>query len=173
MPETQNLFEYMGLPVSFNIEDSLLKKRFRELQFKLHPDRFARASEHEKELSDEHSRRLNESYKTLSEPLHRAKYLLKILGDTDIADKEKDLDESSLMEMMDWHERIAEMTTKRELTAENEKLQEEIDGLLAQLGRLFEDKNLDGVRETITRLSYLYSVRKLIDQRKEAMFAAG
>ncbi|KAK6039960.1 Fe-S protein assembly co-chaperone HscB [Cooperia oncophora] len=127
-PETQNLFEYLGLPVSFEIEDSVLKKKFREMQFQLHPDKFAQASEHEKEISDEHSRRLNESYKTLSEPLLRAKYLLKILGETDATSK--DMDPSFLMDMMERNERVAEMSSAQELTSEMDSVQKEINNLL-------------------------------------------
>ncbi|EYB88658.1 hypothetical protein Y032_0243g3483 [Ancylostoma ceylanicum] len=166
-PESQNMFEYLGLPVSFEIEESLLKKRFRELQFTMHPDKFVHASKHEKEISDEHSRRLNESYKTLSEPFLRAKYLLKILGESET--KEKDLDPSSLMEMMEWNERVSEMSSKEELTAEKTTVQNEIDGVMKELGKQFAEKSLDGVRTNITRLSYLYSLRTLIDNRLESM----
>ncbi|WKY04908.1 hypothetical protein Q1695_005709 [Nippostrongylus brasiliensis] len=166
-PDSQNLFEYMGLPVTYRIKDSALKKRFRELQFNLHPDKFAQASEQEKKLSDEHARRLNESYKTLSEPLLRAKYLLKILGGEET--NGLDLDESSLLEMMEWRERVAEMSTSTELRAEAEAVQKEIDVLLGELDKLFERKDLDAVRVNITKLSYLYSLSKQIDDRLETM----
>nr|CDJ88136.1 Heat shock protein DnaJ and Heat shock cognate protein B domain containing protein [Haemonchus contortus] len=168
--ETQNLFEYLGLPVSFEIEDSLLKKRFRELQFQLHPDKFARASDHEKEISDEHSRKLNESYKTLSEPLLRAKYLLKILGESDGTGK--DLDPLSLMEMMERNERVAEMSKTEELTAEKDTVQKEIDGIMTELGKCFAKKDFEGVRTNITKLSYLYSLRSSIDKRLENKLSA-
>ncbi|KHJ91830.1 hypothetical protein OESDEN_08288 [Oesophagostomum dentatum] len=166
-PESQNMFEYLGLPVSFEVEESLLKKRFRELQSAVHPDRFAHASKHEKEISDEHSRRLNESYKTLSEPYLRAKYLLKLLGESNST--KKDLDPASLMEMMEWNERVAEMKTEDELTAEKTNVQNQIDEILKELGKQFAEKSLDGVRTNITRLSYLYSLRNSIDKKLESM----
>ncbi|VDK84184.1 unnamed protein product [Cylicostephanus goldi] len=164
---SQNMFEYLGLPVSFEIEDSTLKKscRFRELQATVHPDKFTQASKHEREISDEHSRRLNESYKTLSEPFLRAKYLLKILGEKET--KGKDLDPASLMEMMEWNEKVSEMTSEGELSAEKEIVQKEIDGIMKELGKQFADKSLDGVRTNITRLSYLYSLRTAINKKLE------
>ncbi|PIO67394.1 co-chaperone protein HscB family protein, partial [Teladorsagia circumcincta] len=117
----------LGVSLSLASRSSML--RFHEMQSKLHPDKFAQATEHEKEISDEHSRRLNESYKTLSEPLLRAKYLLKILGETDASGR--DLDPSSLMEMMEWNERVAEMSSADELTAEKDIVQKQIDNILA------------------------------------------
>uniref|UniRef100_A0A1I7XRH3 J domain-containing protein n=1 Tax=Heterorhabditis bacteriophora TaxID=37862 RepID=A0A1I7XRH3_HETBA len=79
----KNMFEYIGVPVSFNIDESILKKKFRDLQSQLHPDKFAQTSEFERNISEEHSRHLNQAYKILSDPFERAKYLLKILGEGD------------------------------------------------------------------------------------------
>ncbi|KJH47224.1 Fe-S protein assembly co-chaperone HscB [Dictyocaulus viviparus] len=138
--EAQNLFEYIGLPVSFDIKESLLKKRFRELQSELHPDKFQNASQHEQEISDEHSRKLNESYKTLSNPFLRAKYLFKILGG-DEADCQ-DLSKESLLEMMELNERIEIMKSKEELSMEKTNVQKEIDILLIQLEKHFAKKNI-------------------------------
>ncbi|CAJ0602793.1 unnamed protein product [Cylicocyclus nassatus] len=142
-PPSQNMFEYLGFPVSFEIEDSELKKRFRELQATVHPDKFTQASKHEREISDEHSRKLNESYKTLSEPFLRAKYLLKILGEKET--KGKDLDPASLMEMMEWNEKVSEMTSEGELSAEKETVQKEIDSIMKELGKQFANKSLNGL----------------------------
>lgn len=164
--ETQNLFEYIGIPVSFDIEESVLKKRFRELQSKLHPDKFVRASEHEKEISDEHSRKLNESYKILLDPYLRAKYLLKILGNEEGC---QDLDNDSLLKMMEWNEKVADIEDEEELSEEKRKLQKEIDILLARLKELFAEKNIKEVCSAITRLSYLHSLRSFIDKRMESM----
>ncbi|VDM62876.1 unnamed protein product [Angiostrongylus costaricensis] len=162
--EAQNLFEYIGIPVSFDIEESVLKKRFRELQSKLHPDKFVHASELEKEISDEHSRRLNESYKILLDPYLRAKYLLKILGN-----KEEYLDDDSLLKMMEWNEKVAVIEDEEELSEEKRKLQKEIDILLARLKELFAEKDIKEVCSAITRLSYLYSLRDIagVNDRRE------
>ncbi|KAJ1373870.1 hypothetical protein KIN20_036399 [Parelaphostrongylus tenuis] len=162
--EAQNLFEYMGIPVSFDIEESALKKRFRELQSKLHPDKFVHASEHEREISDEHSRKLNESYETLRNPYLRAKYLLKILREEK---KCQDLDGDSLLGMMEWNEKVAEMENEEDLSEEMKKLQGEIDTLLIELKKHFTAKNIEEVCPTITKLSYLYSLRSFIEKRME------
>lgn len=164
--EAQNLFEYMGIPVSFDIEESALKKRFRELQSKIHPDKFMHASEHEREISDEHSRKLNESYKTLRDPYLRAKYLLKILREEE---KCQDLDSDSLSELMEWNEKVENIENEEELSEEKRKLQEEINTLLTQLKECFAERNTKKVCSAITKLSYLYSLRSYIDKRMESV----
>jgi hypothetical protein len=53
---------------------------FHRLSRKLHPDRFARAAENEKQWSLADTALLNDAYRTLKDPLHRTEYLLKLEG---------------------------------------------------------------------------------------------
>jgi len=46
----------------------------------VHPDRFARAGENEREWSLADTALLNDAYRTLKDPLHRTEYLLKLEG---------------------------------------------------------------------------------------------
>ena len=46
----------------------------------MHPDRFARAREQEKEWSLADTALLNDAYRTLKDPLRRTEYLLKLEG---------------------------------------------------------------------------------------------
>ncbi|VDM79012.1 unnamed protein product [Strongylus vulgaris] len=71
------------------------------------------------------------------------------------------------MEMMEWNERVSEMSKEDELKAEKEVVQKEIDVIMKELGKQFADKSLDGVRANITRLSYLYSLRTSINKKLE------
>ncbi|MGA2218197.1 MAG: Fe-S protein assembly co-chaperone HscB [Terracidiphilus sp.] len=69
-----------GLERRFEIDLSALEQEFHRLSRKLHPDRFARATETERQLSLADTALLNDAYRTLKEPLHRTEYLLKLEG---------------------------------------------------------------------------------------------
>ena len=73
-------FQLLGLPPKLNISQEDLQQRFYDLSRKLHPDRFARRPEHERQWALEASSDLNDAYRTLRDPIKRAQYMLKQNG---------------------------------------------------------------------------------------------
>jgi molecular chaperone HscB len=69
-----------GLKPQLNIDLQALELEFHRLSRQVHPDRFARASEQEKQWSLADTALLNDAYRTLKEPLRRTEYLLKLEG---------------------------------------------------------------------------------------------
>jgi molecular chaperone HscB len=63
-----------------NLDLTALEAEFHRLSRKLHPDRFARALENEKQWSMADTALLNDAYRTLKDPLRRTGYLLKLEG---------------------------------------------------------------------------------------------
>ena len=77
---TSNHFELFGLVPAFALDIAGLEAAYREIQSKVHPDRFAHAGDAEKRVALMLSTRVNEGYQTLKAPLARARYLLKLQG---------------------------------------------------------------------------------------------
>ena len=73
-------FQVFGLERRFNVDLSMLEHEFHRLSRKVHPDRFARAGENERQWSLADTALLNDAYRTLKDPLHRTEYLLKLEG---------------------------------------------------------------------------------------------
>jgi molecular chaperone HscB len=73
-------FQVFGLDRGFQVDLDALEREFHRLSRKLHPDRFARATEQEREWSLADTALLNDAYRTLKDPLHRTEYLLKLEG---------------------------------------------------------------------------------------------
>jgi molecular chaperone HscB len=73
-------FSAFGLEPKLNIDLPALETEFHRLSRKLHPDRYARATDHEKEWSLADTALLNDGYRTLKDPLRRTEYLLKLQG---------------------------------------------------------------------------------------------
>jgi molecular chaperone HscB len=73
-------FSLLGLPRKLWIEMSVLEKKFLELSWKLHPDKFVNAGAAEQELSLKRSSELNDAYRVLRDPVARVEYLLEIEG---------------------------------------------------------------------------------------------
>ena len=71
-------FSLFGLPRKLWIEMSTLEKKFLELSWKLHPDKFVNASPAEQERSLRGSSELNDAYRVLRDPVGRVEYLLEI-----------------------------------------------------------------------------------------------
>jgi molecular chaperone HscB len=79
-PRGGDFYSVFGLSPRLNLDLPLLEKEFHRLSRRLHPDRFARAAENEKEWSLADSALLNDAYRTLKDPLTRSEYLLKLHG---------------------------------------------------------------------------------------------
>src|SRR3981081_4897574 len=73
-------FSLFGLPRKLWVEMSALEKKFLELSWKLHPDKFVNASLEEQELSLRNSSELNDAYRVLRDPVARVEYLLELEG---------------------------------------------------------------------------------------------
>lgn len=79
-PTGSDFFSVFGLAPRLNLDLSSLEKEFHRLSRRLHPDRFARAAENEKEWSLGNTALLNDAYRTLKDPITRTEYLLKLHG---------------------------------------------------------------------------------------------
>ncbi|MGA2569188.1 MAG: Fe-S protein assembly co-chaperone HscB [Terracidiphilus sp.] len=84
-PRGGDCFSVFGLKPHLNLDLAALEREFHRLSRKLHPDRFARAGEDEKQWSLADTALLNDAYRTLKDPLRRTEYLLKLQG-TDVGE---------------------------------------------------------------------------------------
>lgn len=80
LPRATDYFALFGLPQKLWMDCAELEKLFHQLSWKLHPDNFVSASEHERELSLERSSQLNDAYRALRDPVSRVEYLLAHAG---------------------------------------------------------------------------------------------
>jgi len=77
---TGDYFSVFSLEPHLNIDPAALELAFHRLSRKLHPDRFARATEIEQQWSLADTALLNDAYRTLKDPVSRTEYLLKLNG---------------------------------------------------------------------------------------------
>jgi molecular chaperone HscB len=85
-PDT-DYFTYLLGEERLAIDLNDLSRRFHDASKRVHPDRFTRKGPEQQALSVEHSEFLNRAYRTLRDPLERAKYLLKRHGVDESAEK--------------------------------------------------------------------------------------
>ena len=79
-PPGGDYFSVFGLEPKLNLDLDALETEFHRLSRKVHPDRFARSLENERQWSLADTALLNDAYRTLKEPLRRTEYLLKLQG---------------------------------------------------------------------------------------------
>jgi molecular chaperone HscB len=79
-PPGGDYFSVFGLEQRLDLDLAALEHEFHRLSRKVHPDRFARALENERQWSLADTALLNDAYRTLKDPLHRTEYLLKLQG---------------------------------------------------------------------------------------------
>lgn len=79
-PPGGDYFSVFGLTPKLNIDLAALEHEFHRLSRRLHPDRFARAQQNEREWSLADTALLNDAYRTLRDPLRRTEYVLKLEG---------------------------------------------------------------------------------------------
>jgi len=103
-----NYFELYDLPLSFQLDIVLVKKKFYELSKRYHPDFYVNESDEKQAEILELSTLNNKAYQVLSNPLKRIEYILSLHNMLAEGDKYV-LPQDFLMEMMDVNEALMEM----------------------------------------------------------------
>src|SRR6478736_8851726 len=113
----QNHFELFGLPPSYGMDEEILEKAYREIQARVHPDRFAHAGDAERRASLQWTTRVNEAYRTLKNPVQRGRHLLELRG-VDVAfETNTAMPADFLMQQMGLREAIEDATETKNAVA--------------------------------------------------------
>ena len=144
---------------SFQLDVSLLDRRYREIQAQVHPDKFAQAGDADRRLSLQWATRVNEAYQTLKKPLSRAQYLLRLAGQEVGAENNTAMPEDFLMEQMEWREAVAEARLGREqgeLEHLHLRLKQQMTDRYEQLAVLLDDRHdYPAAADLVRRLMFL------------------
>ena len=110
-------FELFGLEPGFALDRAALDRAYREIQARIHPDRFAHAGEAERRASMQWTTRVNEAYRVLQNPLERARHLLELHG-VDVAfETNTAMPVEFLERQLALRESLAAASTARDATA--------------------------------------------------------
>ncbi len=168
-------FALFGLAPLFRVDSLSLDKRFREIQARVHPDRFAHAGESERRVSLQWATRVNEAYQTLKNPLARAQYLLELAGRRADTESNTSMPPEFLMEQMEWREAVAEAREAQEygeLEQLHFRVRQRMSKRYEQLAELLDDQHDYALAaDRVRRLMFLEKLLAEIDDGMAALEA--
>jgi len=165
-PTCENFFDLFDQNKEFGVDAKLLDRTYQGLQRKVHPDRFFRSSNQEKEFSQRLSGCINEGYQVLKNPISRGEYLLRLYGEG----LSNDVPQDFLMDVLDLHEEVSSATKVEEQVVLLKKIQQYIKEDVTQLAQFLAVKDgklanpVEGGR-TIAKLKYLSRIRDTLKQK--------
>jgi len=130
---TSSHFELFGLAPAYALDIQALERAYREIQSRVHPDRFAHAGDAERRASMQMTTRVNEAYRALKDPVQRAQHLLELKGIDVAFETDTAMPTDFLMRQMEMRERLEEAkdaaalgSVLEELNDEKKKIEEEL-----------------------------------------------
>ncbi len=152
-----NHFEIFDLPVSFEVDTSVLAQHYRNLQRAVHPDKYVNAPDRERRLAMQKATQINTAFQTLKNPLARGLYLLQLQGiDTD--DNSIAMDNEFLLEQMDLREQLAEIKQQAQpfkaLNDFLEHITQKQQNLTDALTQQFAQKNYQLAFDTVRKFQF-------------------
>lgn len=163
-------FTLLGLAPRQRLDRADLDARRRDLQARVHPDRFAAEGAAAQRLAMQWAVRVNEAYQRLKDPLSRAAYLCALRGVPVDAERNTAMPADFLMQQMEWREALEEADTPQAVQA--------LDDRVAQLERSLQDtltNHLDTVPDTaaaaaqVRALMFVARFRQDIDRRLDLL----
>ena len=176
--EKRNYFSLFSLPRKLWLEMAALEKKFLELSWKLHPDKFVNASPHEQESSLKRSSELNDAYRVLRDPVARVEYLLEIEGTRKEGEHKQQAPPELLEEVFELNESLDELrdakasggdlrSLKSRLEAAEKNFQEKLNEVDAQLQNTAKqwDAAVDANAGDNDRKAIMVRVNELLNRR--------
>jgi molecular chaperone HscB len=164
----QNHFDLFGLTPKFSIEGEALERSYREIQSKVHPDRFAHAGDAERRASLQWTTRVNEAYRTLKDPVQRARHILELHG-VDVAfETNTAMPPEFLVQQMELRESLEQAKTPASLDEMRKRLRQDKARLQQQIGEAIDLKKDYGAAAGLVRkLQFLDRLDEEIDSAYE------
>ncbi len=135
-----NHFALFGLPERYALDSEALDRAYRELQSRVHPDRFAASGAAEQRVALQWATQANEAYRVLRDPLKRAIYLCGLKGHDPANENNTNMPQAFLIEQLEWREALDDARTSddraalaaldRELASTRDRLSAEIETAL-------------------------------------------
>jgi molecular chaperone HscB len=180
-PPGGDYFSVFGLEQKLNLDLAALEREFHRLSRKVHPDRFARGNDYERQWSLADTALLNDAYRTLKDPLRRTEYLLKLEG-AEIGEEHSGKDRKDpsrapadlLEEVFDLNMQLEEMRMARkmgetdpDLQASLEHAKRKFDALLEGVDdELHQKWNVWDAGDSATRKNAEKTMVALLDRRR-------
>ena len=168
-------FELFGLPQAFALDTEMLDRAYRDIQSRVHPDRFAHAGDAERRASLHWTTRVNEAYQTLKNPVMRAKHLLELHG-VDVAfETNTQMPSDFLLQQLEVREDL-DRATKRKDAVALDGLRDSLSMQRTALEKEIADaidarKDYAGAADLARKLMFLHKVDADIDRAYEAVEA--
>lgn len=171
-----NYFDLFDLPLSFNMDEAILAKKYYALSRHWHPDNFSLQDRAKQDLAMEKTAEINEGYRVLKSEQARIRHLLDI---HDAAPQEgKDvMPQHFLMEMMNLNEAIMDYKMEPD-EATRANIQLEIESFRSSLREKFSSvtttmdltkpqvTELEAVKEYYLKSKYLKRLLENLDSRE-------
>lgn len=154
----QNHFELFGLPARFDVDLTALDVAYREVQGRVHPDRFVNATDAEKRVAMQWATRANEAYQTLKNPQKRAQYLIELNGVDLQTESNTAMPMAFLMQQMEWREALGDARASKDASALDEldaQVRGERKAMLAQVGSQIDAGEYGKAAEGVRALMFL------------------
>lgn len=166
-------FELFGLAPAFAIDLERLEKAYREIQSRVHPDRFAHAGDAERRASLQWTTRVNEAYRALKSPVQRASHILALRG-VDVAfETNTAMPQEFLMQQMELREALEAAVAEKshdQLTKLQADLQQDKQSLEARLAeRIDQHGDYLGAAGLVRELQFLEKLEAEIDAAYETV----
>jgi molecular chaperone HscB len=150
-------FQIFGWEKSYKIPNENLEGKYKDWQKKLHPDLVHSKSEREKTYAAEQSGRVIDAYRTLSNPLSRAIYLMRLEGVE--VDEEQTVSEPELLdEIMEIREAVEEASDAQTLKNIQAQIEEKLKQWSKSFGDAFQRQQYEEAHVCIQRMTYYQRV---------------
>ena len=166
----KNHFELFGLAPAYALDLEHLDGAYRDIQSKIHPDRYANAGDAERRASMQMTTQVNEAYRTLKSPVQRAKYLLALNGvDVDF-ETNTAMPRDFLMQQMELRERLEEAKNGSELDLISRDLAGEKRQIESQIREKIDARHdFAAAKDLVRKLMFLERFGEDIDAAYESL----
>jgi molecular chaperone HscB len=163
-------FEIFDVPATFEQDRARLDARWKALQGKAHPDRFAVEGAAAQRAAMQWAVRINEAYRRLKDPIARATMLCEAHGAPIDAEDNTAMPGAFLLQQMEWREALDEAADGAAVEALADAVAARQRAMLAELGDLIDRRRAwPQAAQQVRALMFVTRFAQDVERRLEAL----